>query len=127
IQLSGEAVLERVVSYVADDTGDSPSFASLHDDLVDRRSVRPQRVRERLVHDDDLLAALYVGRSEVSASANWNAHRREIPVAHYANERLRIVALFVHLAFTCHSPTSVAVEWQNVGERGASESRDRSN
>jgi len=45
---------------VADDTGDTPSLAALHDDLVDGRPVRPQGMRERLVHYDDVLAAVHV-------------------------------------------------------------------
>ena len=106
---------------------DAPPLASLHDDLVDGRPVRPQGVRERLVHDDDVLAAGHVRRREVSAGANRNAHRREIPVAHDANERLGIVALLVHLTLTRHSPTPVAVEWKDVRERRAADTRDWAN
>src|SRR5215213_403562 len=127
IELAGEPFLERVVPDVADDADYASTIPSERDDLTDRIAPRPEHPRERLVQDDDLRCIRTVAGGEVAAAADGNPHRREVPVAHDPDERLRVLITGVHLALTGHTPTALSAKGQRIGQRGVLDARNRQN
>src|SRR5687767_11995874 len=92
--------------------------AGVEDDLSDRILSRPQRPGHGLVNHDDGLARPGVGRRDIAAGAQGDAHGRWIPVAHDPREREWRAATFVDDALRATAPRAIPAERQRVGDRG---------
>src|SRR5690242_1218793 len=104
---------------------DSVAFgARTRDRLANRILTGPQPARERLVHDNDWLRTGGIMRREVTASANWYAHRTEISVRRHPRKHGRVLAGRIRHAFRSDTPCSIAPERQRVGHAGPLDARD---
>ncbi len=86
--------------------------------LANRVLTRPERTRESLIHNDNRFARRAVTLSEYSSGLEADANGLEVSVAHYADERLRMIVLWIDLPFAGHLPPAIPSERQNIDETG---------
>ncbi len=80
------------------DYADDPPSPIRRDHLSQWVLARPERPGQRLIDHHDAFARCAIPLREFSARPQRNSCRLEIPVAHNANECLRMVALLVNLS-----------------------------
>src|SRR5262249_21288685 len=114
--LAGRA-LERQMAHVADDADHAPlARAGADDDLADRILPGPDVARHRLVDHDHRIARRTVGRRDVPAGDDRNAHRGGIAVADDAYERRRTASPLERHALGAHAPGAVLAERKRIGD-----------